>query len=660
MSSLLPLHLVFGLASLGGWLLAASLFRLRRGEIAIAGLAFGLLIQNWLTNILAHWLDLSLAARLSSVIVLLAGALAAWRTRSFTQLAAIPAAWRLWILFAFLALVFYGTGRGLGLLDDYQNLPVTSMLATGDIPPHFPLDPSLRFGYHYFLLLFAAQIMRLGATFPWIALDAARALTISLNLVLAGLWAWRVTRRRLAALAAGLLFAFASGTRWILLLLPAPLLNAVSARVALIGSSSELASDMAHALLLPWQVDGAGPVPFPFAFISGVNPPLVMAYGGGGAVGGLIILLLLLTGARWRHWTAAIPTTIVLASYALANDAGYGVLGLGFALAVFVWVVRNRSLKLPRQLWVWLAMLVVSLLIALVQGGMFTELVASRLDGANKSYFSVRAALTFPPVIVSGHFGALSLGNPTQLFVAFLETGPLILLLPLVLWLGLKSLRRGRWYEAALIATAALAVPAAFVVLEGRDLSATARFQSGLFFTTTLYAAPLLWFWARKRSDGWKITLLSGGLVSIFAGLVLFGTQLPAIQKPVYAPFLNQLDAQVAHEYWNKLEPGALVFDSYPPRTPVVFGRFTLAAQTWYLLTPEWFQLRDTLTPHLARLAGFDYIYMDAEYWSRLTDEQKDALRASCVKTLFEVQGVHSDDDPAKDFRRLYDIRACE
>ena len=658
--SFLPLLLVFGLASLGGWLLTAALFRLRRAELAMIGLTFGLLIQNWLANLLARWLDLTLAAWLAALILLAAGVLAAWRMRSFAPLRGIPAAWRAWLVFALLALLFYGTGRGLGLFDDYQNLPVTSMLAVGDIPPHFPLDPSLRFGYHYFLLLFAAQIMRLGATYPWIALDAARALTISLNLVLAGLWAWRVTRSRIATLATGFVVAFAGGARWMLLLLPAPVLTAISSHIPLIGTSSLLAKDLTSALLAPWNVEGAGPLAFPFAFTSGVNLPLVMAYGGSGMVGGLILLLLLLTATRWRHWAAALPTTVILAAYAFANDAGYGMLGLGFGLVVLLWVIRNRSLKLPRQLWTWLAMLAASLVLAVVQGGMFTELLVSKLGGKTDSYFTVQASLIFPPVIVSGHFGPLSLGDPAQLLVALLESGSLILLLPFILWLGLKFLRRERWFEAGLIATAALAIPAMFVVLRGRDLTASSRFLSGWFFTTTLYAVPLLWFWARKRSDAWRISLLTGGFAATLAGLVLFGTQLAAIQRPVYGPFLNALDAQIAAKYWDQLEPDALIFDATPPRVPTLFGRFTSSSLTWYIPKPEWRALRDDLDPFRVRAAGYDYIYMDGAYWSKLTTGEKDLLGSSCVKLVTEVEGLPSPDATTLDFRRLYDIRACQ
>jgi len=38
----------------GGWMLAASLFRLRRRETAMVGLGIGLVLQTWLANLLEH------------------------------------------------------------------------------------------------------------------------------------------------------------------------------------------------------------------------------------------------------------------------------------------------------------------------------------------------------------------------------------------------------------------------------------------------------------------------------------------------------------------------------------------------------------------------------------------------------------------------------
>jgi len=663
--SVLPLLAILGLSSLGGWMVSASLFNLRRAETAFVGFALGLFAQNWLVNIFAHWFALTTSAWLAAILVLLSGALATSHLAPRTSHLALET-WHLirdtiplCILFALLVYIFYGIGRGLGLFDDYQNLPVISLMAAGDIPPHFALDPSLPFGYHYFLLLLAAQFMRLGGTFPWIALDAARALTISLTLVLSGLWAGRLTHSKVAALAAALIVAFAGGTRWMLLLLPAKLVEIISNHITLIGSSSLIADNLAHALLLPWKIEGAGPMPFPFAFTTGVNPPLIMAYGGSGAAGGIILLILLITAPRWRHWTAVIPTTILLAAYSLASDASYGVFGLGILLTAVAWAITHRSLKLPRTLWLWLGASAVSAIFAVMQGGMFTELVRSMFS-KRESYFHVTGSLAFPPVVVSGHFGVLSLGDPSQALVALLEMGPLILLLPLVIWLTRKMFRRGRWYEAALLATATLGLPASLLVLDGEMLTATSRLMGGLFFITTLYAVPLLWFWVHRRSETWKLSLLAVGIASMLSGFVLFGTSLIAVQKPVLAPFLNQIDAQVAADYWNQLPQNALIFDFYPPRAPTLFGRFTVSSRTWYVPSPEWEALARDPNPLSLRASGFDYVYIDSDQWSRLSDAARTAFQSACVKVVAKYEGIHSEEDYTKDFRLLLDIRDCK
>ena len=111
--------------------------------------------------------------------------------------------------FFLLTIFFISIGRGLALFDDYQNLPTVSLMATGDIPPHFALDPRFSFNYHYLLLLFAAQFMRLGNMFPWTALDASRGLIIALPLVLAWLWAYRMTCHRVASVLTSMMLMFA-------------------------------------------------------------------------------------------------------------------------------------------------------------------------------------------------------------------------------------------------------------------------------------------------------------------------------------------------------------------------------------------------------------------------------------------------------------------
>ena len=171
-----PLVLWALLWIIGGCLLAASLFRLRRSEVAMIGLGIGLVTETWLANILAQMMSAAIAFWLAAVLTL-TGGLIAWIILKRKNIK-IDFSYSLnpWLILFLLTFLFISIGRGLALFDDYQNIPTTSLMATGDIPPHFALDPHFSFNYHYFLLLFAAQFMRLGNMFPWTALDASRGL----------------------------------------------------------------------------------------------------------------------------------------------------------------------------------------------------------------------------------------------------------------------------------------------------------------------------------------------------------------------------------------------------------------------------------------------------------------------------------------------------
>ena len=106
-----------------------------------------------------------------------------------------------------------------------------------------------------------------------------------------------------------------------------------------------------------WKIDGAGPIPFPFAFYSGVNQPFVMAYTGIAGSGILIVLLILLTATRWRHWSAGIVQAILLGSLAIANEISFLLIGMGFVIAAAAWMVHHRAWRMPKQLAVWLVVM---------------------------------------------------------------------------------------------------------------------------------------------------------------------------------------------------------------------------------------------------------------------------------------------------------------
>jgi len=297
-----------------------------------------------------------------------------------------------------------------------------------------------------------------------------------------------------------------------------------------------------------------------------------------------------------------------------------------------------------------------------LQGGMLTEIVRSRFfptpEGA--SYFDTSPSFVWPPVIVSAHLGALSIFNPAQLFAGLCEIGPVILITPLVFIWAWKSFRLGKWYEGALCLASLGSLIALFVNFKGPLFTATPRLMGDWFFVCILYFVPLLWIWARKRSAAIQIGAVSAGAAAVLSGLVLFGVQLAAIQKPVYATFITPMDAKMSQEYWNKVEPGALIFDPVVFRAPTVFARFTDSSPSWYVKSPAWQTLVDAPDPIKIHAAGFDYMYFDSDYWNSLTAQEQELINTACVKQIAQVDGIHSDKDYTKDFRRLLNIQDCK
>jgi hypothetical protein len=656
---LLPLLVWAFLCLVGGWGLAASLFHLRRNEAPLVGLAIGLILQTWLANLLAHLLPLMAASWAAAIAICVAGLTSAYRLRGRLQL---ELSWPLWVLLGILFLLFTSIGRGLGIFDDYQNLPTISLMATGDVPPHFALNPALNFGYHYFLLLLSAQVMRLGHMFPWTALDVARGLIMALPLVLAGLWAYRVTRSQMAAVLTGAMLALAGGARWLLLLLPPAWLSHISDNITLIGSASTSAGSLAEAMITTWKIDGAGPLPFPFAFYTGINQPYVMAYTGISGSGILILLVLLLAANRRRHWAAGVVVSALIAALALANEIAFLLIMLGFGIVALTWIFHHRSWRLPRELAIWIGILAASVVLAAVQGGLLTEILRSRFFAAQaqSGYFDTSLVLTWPPAVISAHLGALSLANPAQLLAALAEIGPVVLVTPLIILWARRSYRLGNWYEAALIASSAGAILALFIAFKGPLYTATPRLMSGWFFACVLYAVPLLWVWGRTKSGSMQAAAATVAFAACLGGLVLFGVQLLAIQKPVLSTFISPMDARMAQDYWNRLAPDALILDPVVSRAPTVFGRFTVSSPSWYSSDPAWQALIASPDPTKMRSAGFSYFYYDRDYWDRLDSTAQALLTSSCVKQIAEVDGIHSEQDYSKDFRRLIDIKKCK
>jgi hypothetical protein len=665
---IIPLLLLFLLWGVGGWLLTLRWFDLEPHERGLIGFGLGLILANWMGNFLARILPMSIAFWVAGLLTVALGLLAAWPLNRQLFTPQEKMRWFPWLLFVILAFVFTLIGRGLGMLDDFQNLPTISIMATGDIPPHLPGAPDVRYGYHYFLILLGVQFMRVASAPPWTALDLARGLTLALTMILVGFQAWRLTRNKTIAWVSAGFFALASGTRWLLLLLPGTLLNRVSSALTLIGSGRDTASNLFEALSLPWQVAGSGPIPFPFAFVNGVHSPAIMAHHGYGVSASLIMLLLFLLAGKQRTWMAGIPLTILLASLALANEVDFVLLYLGFVLVAVLWIVQNKrsgamdkANRLPEAARFWFIALLLAGIFAAIQGGLPTEVLRGRLfasDVQPDSYFKVGFSIV-PPAVISSHLGRLSLLNPSQLLAALFEVGPLVLALPLALSWGYRAFREEKWYQAALIASVIPSLLSIFVEYSGNaGITATTRLLSNLFFVCKILAVPLFWLWLQTQPE-WNHHLVLGlGITAIVGGIVLFAIQLIAVPRPVYTDFLTDMDGRFFKDYWNRLSPpSAWILDPDSSRSPTIFGRQANSLINWGVNTPEYDALLKNPDPYELNAAGYQYVYADKDYWKQYSAQ----LDQPCVKVLQTIEGVEQlRSGSVPDFRRLADISECK
>lgn len=197
----LVLYLLLSLLwMLGGWLLVAPLFKLRCLERLLCGIAVGWLLFTTLANLFAPVLTLVWASWTAGLLIFALGLLVNWQSsRSLMPPWKDLRAWPQLAWLAGLTGLFELIQRGLALFDEYLHLPIVSALAAGDIPLHFPLNPTQEFAYHYGLQLWAATVVRLANATPWFAWDLARAFALALTVVLSWLWVRRWTRNGLLA-----------------------------------------------------------------------------------------------------------------------------------------------------------------------------------------------------------------------------------------------------------------------------------------------------------------------------------------------------------------------------------------------------------------------------------------------------------------------------
>ncbi len=649
--------------AVGGILLVRYAFHLHRAERIVTGVAAGFVLFIGLSNLFANVIPLSAAFWTAAGLILLAGVLLAWKS-GWSAAVNRKDLWAIPLLIALVAITYLFTQilRGQSIFDEYLHLPLISIMAAGDVPPHFYLNPDLYFAYHYAIQVFAAGMVHLANFFPWSAWDVSRSLAIGFTLVLGWIWVRKVTSSRLAAWLGTILFTFAGGARWLLLLLPQPWLNWISQNVSLVGTGLSTAPTLAQALHSSWVIEGGGPVPFPFAFHDGIFVPVFFNLGSTGALPfmTIFILLLLLPHGKFSPLGIAI-WSILFATLALSAEHLFAVIWAGILLAICIALLTQKRLHTslstpaPAQ---WGIILLVSALLALAQGGFITETARNLINAlsgtAAQSYNARGFSLRIPPGLLSAHLGSLSILNPAQLVALLAELGPAVLIIP-VAFVGFnRHLKYGHLFiiGLAISIVISLIIPLFFQYQVDRSIT---RMPATALWTALVLAFPILWKAVSHISLPARSGLAVGFVMCVVGGIVIFRVQLYSIATPQYAYYIDGLDASFAVDYWNKLPAQAQVLDRVAERSVTIFGRISRASSGIYDPLPEWQALIDDPVPQKIAAAGYDYVYMDREWWESLTPTRQAYFDQPCVDIMDERE-----QDNKLNFRLLMDVSACK
>jgi len=175
----------------------------------------------------------------------------------------------------------------------------------------------------------------------------------------------------------GLLFVLlATGTRWLLLVIPEGYLAELSSKVQLTGSALTSGPELFRALVSPWIIEGGSPISFPFAFSNGIIPPVILAITGYGALPHLTAVTLLIMLRRNNSAIQKFFLGLLLSSLAVTGEHLFFMVWTGIFVAILIqWLTIRKSRSAFLEVFHWGWFFLPSLIIALFGGGVLTEFI---------------------------------------------------------------------------------------------------------------------------------------------------------------------------------------------------------------------------------------------------------------------------------------------
>ncbi len=657
----LPFALALFSWTLGGWLLARHLFHLPARQRLLIGFALGLVAYLWLLNLIGGRIEIGLSYFLPAVLVLLAGVLSARGSgKPFLEWEDLKLSPFL-LLFAGLFIYSLFLERGLGIYDDYHHLPAISAMGAGNLPPRYILNAAYDYSYHYGFELLGGSLMRLGNLFPWSAFDVGKAMLWVYSLILVAILLKQFLKDTWKVILAVALFLFMGGTRYLLMLLPQPILQTLGNSITFSGVSQDLNLPFAKILFAPWTVGGGPPQPFIYGFTNSLNSGYILNHMGEFPLNLIILLLLWYLADKFTSAKAVPLLAILFAHLALTYESTYGLLLVSLALAGAWLLLRKKSI--PKAFWLFTLAAAISLPFAVFQGGslfsifqgVFEKALGSRpaviIHPDAESVFSFQ----WPPAIPTSHFGALSIVSLPQLLVGLFEIGPILFFSPSITRWIWKKFQQGDWVLGVVILSAWVGFIISLLIsynLSERDIT---RFTKHALLLWNLFFLIML----LQQEQGWGrwgrvLAVLSIALMLV-SGLVNTWVQNSALNRPVLSDGIDGLDAQMTNRVWGTLDQQDLVFDpgSNEWRATTVTGLLTVSSMNRQT-TPLWNQLSRDPSLQGFLQNGFRYLYVDQSWWRVLSDSQRSSLSDPCIRV---VASASMDGD--FQFRRLLDMGAC-